>query len=148
MPGVFHDPPAQLIRQICLGQPLPKPYIITLRPLLDPPSSNAELGATRCTNFPRHLDAREQLHEPRFEVFAGVDVFAVGVGVRPDLRRTSQDPGATEIHVALVMEVAGLDSSQHGDAVVVGVVVVPLVALGVDEEHPIGETVVVVDDIA
>jgi hypothetical protein len=38
--------------------------------------------------------------------------------------------------------------SQHGEAVVVGVIVVPLVAVRVDEEDVVGEIVVVVDDVA
>jgi hypothetical protein len=37
---------------------------------------------------------------------------------------------------------------QHGEAVVVGVVVVPLVAVGVDEEDVVGEGVVVVYDVS
>ena len=37
---------------------------------------------------------------------------------------------------------------EHGQAVVVGVVVVPLVAVRVDEEDVVREGVVVIDDIA
>ena len=72
----------------------------------------------------------------------------MGVRMRFDLGRASQDPRTTDIDIALVSEVVGLESSEHGDAVIVGVVVVPLKALGVDEEHQVRETVVIVDYIS
>jgi uncharacterized protein YqgV (UPF0045/DUF77 family) len=46
------------------------------------------------------------------------------------------------------LEIGGLDVAQHGDTVVVGVVVVPLVARRVDEEHYIGEVFVIVNDVS
>lgn len=148
MPGVFHNSPTQFVRQIRLGQPLPEPDIVTPRPLLDLPSRHAKLRATGCTHLVGNLGAREQLHEAGLKVFACMDVFAMGVGMWTDLGRASQDPRTAEVHVALLLEVLGSKTPEHGDAVVVGVVVVPLEALRVDEEHHVGEAVVVVDNVA
>lgn len=107
-----------------------------------------ELGTARHAHFLGHLDAGEKLHEAGFEVFARVHILAVGIRVGSDFRGASEGPGAAEIHIALFQEVGDLEVAQHGDTVVVGVVVVPLVAQGVDEEHDFGEPVVVVDDIS
>lgn len=74
-------------------------------------------------------------------------VLAVRIGVRTDLDGATESPGAAQIDIALFLEVRHLKIAKHADAVVVGVVVVPLVLLGVDEEEDFGETVVVVDDV-
>lgn len=147
MPRILHNPPTQLILQIRLHQPLPKPLIITLRPLMNLPPRNPQLRTTRNTHFIRNLHARKQLHEARLEVFTRVHVFAVGIGVWTDFDGTSENPRAAQIHVALFLEVGDLKVAEHADTVVVGVVVVPLVLLGVDEEEGFREAVVVVDDI-
>ena len=72
----------------------------------------------------------------------------MGVRMRFDLGRASQDPRTTDIDIALVSEVVGLESSEHGDAVIVGVVVVPLETLRVDEEHHVREAMVIIDYIS
>lgn len=61
---------------------------------------------------------------------------------------TPKHPGAADVDVALGFEVGQLEAAEHGEAVVVWVVVVPLVAVGVDEEDVVGEGVVVVDYVA
>lgn len=147
MPRIFHNPPTQFILQIRLHQPHPKPLVITLRPLMNLPPRNPKLRTTRNTHFIRDLHARKQLHEARLEVFTRVHVIAVGIGVRTDFDGTSENPRAAQIHVALFLEIGDLEVAEHADAVVVGVIVVPLVLLGVDEEEGFGEAVVVVDDI-
>lgn len=147
MPGILHNPPTQLIRQVRLGQPLPKPYIVIPRPFEDLPPRCPELGAARHSNFLGNLRAREQLHKPLLEVLARMNVVAVGRRVRADLDRTAQDPSAAEIYITAVLEVGDLDAPYHWHAVVVGVVVVPLVALGVDEEDSLGEVVIMVNYI-
>lgn len=75
-------------------------------------------------------------------------IFAVGIGVRTDFDGASENPRAAQIHVALLLEVGDLEIAEHADAVVVGVVVVPLVLLGVDKEEGFGEAIVVVDNIS
>lgn len=71
----------------------------------------------------------------------------MGIGVRTDFDGTPENPRAAEVNVALFLEVRNLEVAEHANAVVVGVVVVPLVSLGVDEEDHFGQAVVVVDDI-
>lgn len=107
-----------------------------------------ELSTAGHAHFLGHLDAGEKLHEARFEVFTRVHILAVGIRVGSDFRGTPEGPGAAEIHIAFFQEVGDLEVAQHGDAVVVGMVVMPLVAQGVDEEHDFREPVVVVDDIS
>jgi hypothetical protein len=50
-----------------------------------------------------------------------------------NLHRTPEDPGAPEINVSLLLEVGELEMAEHGDTIIVGVVVVPLESLRVDE---------------
>lgn len=64
-----------------------------------------------------------------------------------DFGRTSQDPDTAEVHIALFLYIGYLEVLEHSEAVVVGIVVVPLVSFGVDEEHYIREMVIVVDYI-
>jgi hypothetical protein len=71
----------------------------------------------------------------------------VDVGKWVNLDRAAEGPDTAEIHVSFLLEVGGLEVAQHGDAIVVWVVVVPLEALGVDEEHYIGEVFVVIDNV-
>jgi hypothetical protein len=67
---------------------------------------------------------------------------------RLDLAGAAQRPSTPDIDVSFLFEVGNLKVSQHGEAIVVGVVVVPLVAVRVDEENVVRELVVVVDDVA
>lgn len=147
MPRILHNPPTQLILQFRLDQPLPKPLIITLGPLMNLPPRNPKLRTTRNTHFIRNLHSGKQLHEACLEVFTGVHVFAVGIGVRTDFHRTPENPRTAEVNVALFLEIRDLKVAEHTDAVVVGIIVVPLVSLGMDEQEGFGKTVVVVDYI-
>jgi hypothetical protein len=56
-------------------------------------------------------------------------------------------PGAAEAHVALGVDVGELQVGEHAGAVEEGVVVVPLVSLGVGEDGDRWEGVVVVDEV-
>jgi hypothetical protein len=67
---------------------------------------------------------------------------------RLDLAGAAQRPSTPDIDVSFLLEVGNLKVSQHGEAIIVGVVVVPLVAVRVDEENVVRELVVVVDDVA
>lgn len=111
------------------------------------PARDAKLRTTRRTNRLWHLNPREELHERVFEILAGVYVLAVRIGQRMDLLWTPQDPGTAQVNVTLLLEVWELEIAQHWHAIVVGVVVVPLVSLGMDEEDRVGEVVIIVDDV-
>jgi hypothetical protein len=67
---------------------------------------------------------------------------------RLDLAGAAQRPSAPDVDVPFLLEVGDLEVSQHGKAIVVGIVVVPLVAIRMDEENVVREVVVVVDDVA
>lgn len=148
MPRILHNPPTQFILQRCLSKPLPKPFVITLRPLMHLPPRDTKLRAARHAHFLRDLDAGKQLHEARLEILPRMDILAVCIAVRSNLRRASENPGAAQVDIALFLEVGDLETVEHRDAVVVGVVVMPLISLGMDEEHGFGETVIVIDDIS
>lgn len=65
-----------------------------------------------------------------------------------NLRRTAQDPGAAQIHVALFLEIWDLEVAKNGHTIVVGVIVVPLVSLGMDEKNRVGKIVVIINYIS
>lgn len=65
-----------------------------------------------------------------------------------NLAGTAERPGAAYIHVAFLLEVWQLEVSQHREAVVVGIVVMPLVSIRVDEEDVVGKGVIMVDYVS
>jgi hypothetical protein len=67
---------------------------------------------------------------------------------RLDLAGASQHPSTPDIDVALLLEVRNLEMAKHGNTIVIGVVVVPLVAVRVNEEDVVRKIIVVVDDVA
>lgn len=89
MPRVFHNAPTEVICQRCLQQPRPVMLVITPRPFSNFIARNGELRTARNAHFIWHIHARKQLLESRLEIFAGVDVVAVGIGQRVDFRGTS-----------------------------------------------------------
>ncbi len=64
-----------------------------------------------------------------------------------DFGGTTKDPHAAQVDVARSLDVISLQMSERGKGVVVGVVVVPGEAVGVDEDGVRGEGVVAVDDM-
>lgn len=68
--------------------------------------------------------------------------------VRLDLVWAAELPSTAQIDVAFLLEVGYLEVAQHHQAVVIGIVVVPLVSRRVQEERVIREVVVIVDDEA
>jgi hypothetical protein len=76
--------------------------------------------------------------------FSVLSLFLKGL----DLARAAQGPSTPDVDVPFLLEVGNLEMPQHGEAIVVGIVVVPLVAVRMDEENVVGKIVVVVDDIA
>lgn len=85
-----------------------------------------------------------------FVVAASMDRLSVLalLSQRLDLSWASQGPRAANVDITLFFEIGQLEVAKHGEAVVVGVVIVPLVTVGVNEKDVVGELVVVIDDIA
>lgn len=71
-----------------------------------------------------------------------------GVEEGPDFGGTAENPDAAEVDVAGGLDVGGLQVSEGDERVVVGVVVVPSKALGMDEDGGRGEGVVAVDEMS
>lgn len=122
--------------------------VVALRPFPDLPPRHAKLRTAGDPNDLGHFRPRKQLHESCLEVLPRMKILAVRVGEGMDFIRATQDPGAAQIDVSFFLNIGGLNFADHGNAIVVRVIVVPLVALGVDEEHDIGQVVVVVNDVA
>lgn len=114
-------------------------------------SSHGELRAAGDADGVGDLKVGEDLLEG-----ALVDVFGVNglvllggslVAEGPNLSRTAQDPGASQVDVTLLLEILETESLQERKRIVVGVVVVPLEALGVMEQNVSREGIVAVDDV-
>jgi hypothetical protein len=67
---------------------------------------------------------------------------------RLDLAGAAQGPSTPDVDIPFLLEVGNLEVSQHGETIVIGIVVVPLVAVRMDEENVVRKIVVVVDDVA
>lgn len=152
MPGILQHPPAQVIPQRRLCQPLPVRDVGLPRPAAHRLPRHGELGAARHANHRRDRGAGEQLLERRLVHVLGVDgLLALGLVVvleGLDLGGAAEHPGAAQVDVALLAEVVEAEALEEREGVVVGVVVVPLEALGVVEDDVAGEGVVSVDDVS
>lgn len=148
MPRILEDPPAQLVRQRGAEEPAAEMLVLRPRALAHLSGSDGELGAAGHADLPGHGGAWEQGLEAGLEGSAGVHVRAVDVGEGADLDGAAKQPDAAEVEVALLGQEGQPEVPEEGDVVVERVVVVPLVALGVDEDYVGGEAVVVVDDVA
>lgn len=126
MPRVLHNPPTEIILKWRLRQPFPEPHIVTLGPFADLPVRDSKLRAARYANLVWYVNPREQLHEAVLEILPRMHIVTVGIRVRVDLRRTSESPCTAQIDIALLLEIRHLETTEHGDSVVVGIVVVPL----------------------
>ena len=98
----------------------------------------------------RKLDIRKELTK-RFSVgmadSEGVRTLVVGALSWEDLVGTARRPGAAEGSIADFFDVRELEVLDGGNSVVHGIVVVPLVAFGVEEDHVVGQVIVVVNDV-
>jgi hypothetical protein len=75
-------------------------------------------------------------------------VVTVRIGVWVDLRRTSESPRTAQIDIALLLQIRHLETTEYGDSIVVGIVVVPLIALRVDEKHHVGQMVIIINYVS
>ena len=151
VPRILHDPPADLIFQRRFPQPRPDPLV--LRPSFSSdhlPCDPKLCAATGPHNVRHHAirssGVREQVQECGLVRLFGGQLLARVLHV--DLVRTAQRPDAAQVDIAGAQQMRVTEARQHGGAVVVGVVVVPLVLSAVDEEDRWGQGVVVVDHVA
>lgn len=146
VPGVLHDSSTDTIPQFRVHNPFPIPNILTLRSLPNLLFRSSKLRTTTHAYIPRNFNPGKQMHESLFVVSTRMYSFSVFslFSKRFDLIRTSKHPSASYVHVAFFLEVGKLEMSKHGKAVVIRVVVMPLVAVGVNEEDVVGQIVVVV----
>lgn len=110
---------------------------------------NGKLRTTRSTDHTWDLDAGEQLLKTVLvDVTGGGSVlWVVSIVMRSDLRLAAQAPGAAKVCEALGYDIGHLQAGQDVLIVIVRVVVVPLVALGMDKHCHIVQVIVVLDDV-
>ncbi|KAG5291499.1 hypothetical protein I7I48_03324 [Histoplasma ohiense] len=147
MPRILEDAPAQLVRQRGAEEPAAEMLVLRPRALVHLSGGDGELSAAGHADLSGHGGAREQGLEAGLEGSAGVHVRTVDVGEGADLDGAAKQPDAAEVEVALLGQEGQPEVPEEGDVVIERVVVVPLVALGVDEDDVGGEAVVVVDDV-
>lgn len=97
-----------------------------------------------------YLDPREKLLKRIFVVATSMYSFSVLAFLfqRVDFTRTPKGPRTSNVDVSFLLKIWELEMAQHGHAVIVWIVVVPLIAVRMDEEDVVGESVVVVYDVA
>ncbi len=152
MPSIFKHTAADGILHLGRQQPLAEADVVVAGPRAHRLARDAKLGAAGHAHLGGQRDAGEEVGKG-----LGVDVLGVGdavgvgrglgVGERADLDGAAEDPGAAQIDVPLLLEVGDAEALEQLQGVVVGVVVVPLEALGVVEEDVGGEGVVAIDDV-
>lgn len=150
MPGVLKHPPTDSVTQFSPHNPIAIFLVLLLRPLPNLVLRRSKLRTAAYTNSRWHFFTREQALKGLLVLSTrmhGLSVFAL-FSQRLDLVWAAEGPGAADVDVAFFLEVRQLEVAQHGETVVVGVIVVPLVAVGVDEEDVVGEGCVVVDYVA
>jgi len=150
VPGVLKHPPTDSIPQFSPHNPIAILLILLLAPLPNLVPRGRKLRTAAHPNSIRHLLPRKQALKSLLILSARMHSLSVFARFRQrlDLVGAAEGPGAADVDVAFFLEVRQLEVAKHGEAVVVRVVVVPLVAVGVDEEDVVGEGRVVVDYVA
>lgn len=152
VPRILQHAPAEVVLQVRLNQPLAVAHVVLLRPASYCLPAHRKLRAAGDADVVRHRHAGEQLLEGGLVDVLRVDGLVLlrrGLVERgTDLGGTAQDPDAAQVDVTLLLEVSPLETVEERQGVVVGVVVVPLEALGVVEGDVPGESVVAVDDVS
>lgn len=153
MPPIFKHAAADGIGQVRCQQPLAEADIVLAGPRAHRLARDAKLGAAGHAHLGGQRDAGEEVGKgPGVDVLGVGDAVGVGhglgVGDGTNLDGAAEDPGAAQVDVALLLEVGDAEALEQLQGVVVGVVVVPLEALGVVEEDVGGEGVVAIDDVS
>jgi hypothetical protein len=119
---------------------------------MDSFATNGKLGAACDADFLRNFKTGEKLLESSLVNVTGVYGLALlGRGLilnRPDLCRTAKNPDTSQVGVADLLEVVEAEVLEEGESIIVGVIVVPLEALGVVEDDVPGQGIVSVNDVA
>jgi hypothetical protein len=150
VPRIFQYTSTDVVAQACLHDPLPIPLILALLAFPDLLLGSSKLRTAADAHSARDLLARKKKLERLFVVSArmyGFSMLALFYQ-RLDLVGTPQRPRAANVDVSFTLEVWDLEMAQHRQAVIIGVVVVPLIAIRVDKEDVVREGCVVINDIA
>lgn len=152
MPRVFHHPSTYPVVQLRVVQPVAEALILCQRNAPNLVACKRKLRAAANGDEVRHdgILAKDFLERLVVAVarVALLLQLAVILFVRLDFFGAPHLPGAAQVDVALFLEIGQLEVAEDRQAVVVGVVVVPLVALGMQEENVVGQIVVIVNEVA
>jgi hypothetical protein len=150
VPRVLQDSSTDAVAQLCVHDPAPVPLIVALLSLADFLLGGSKLRTAAHTHIARHLFAGEEVLEGLLVVATSMHSFPVLAFLVQglDLAGASKQPCAPDVDISLLLEIWYLEMSKHGQTIVVGVIIVPLVAIWVNKEHVVRELVVMIDDVA
>ena len=150
MPRILQYPSADTVMEICFHDPVPVPYVLALLSFSDLLLCRGKLRTAAHANRTGDLQLRKQMLKRLFIVTTSMHslpVLALFLK-RLDLVGAAQRPRAADVDVSFFLEVGQLEVSQHRNTVVVGVVVMPLVAVGMDEKYIVRKGIVVVNYVS
>ena len=152
VPRVFKNSTAEVIAKSRYYQPLAESHILGAGTLADSLATDGKLGTACNTDFLGHFETGEEFLESGLVDVAGVNGLALlGRGFvlnGSDLSRAAKDPDTSQVGVADLLEIVETKVLEERKSIVVGVIVVPLEALGVVEDDVPGQGVVSVNDVA
>ena len=145
MPRVFKHAARLVVVQLRVQQPRAPALVLGARVAPDRPARHAELRAAAGGDHGRGGAVREQLRPDLPEALAGAgeEVFATAALVRlqfglVDVGGAADPPHAAQVDVAGAAQVRQLHTLDQSGVVLLRVVVVPLVASGMDEKYDVG----------
>lgn len=152
MPGIFENSTTESISQGRHNQPLAESHIFGAGTQMDSFATDGKLRAAGYADFLGDFKTGEQLLESSLVNVAcvyGLALLARGLILNgPDLGGASKNPDTSQVGIPNFLEVVESEVLEEGESIVVGVVVVPLEALGVVEDDVAGQGVVSVNDVA
>ena len=146
VPGILEDPAGGVVLDVRADEPVAHVLVFVECSGLDGISGGSELGAAVVRDGFWNSGAWKQLLEGACEVAHPVVEALFEFGWAEALG-TADGPVAAEVHVALHLQMVEAKPAEHSEPIVFRVVIVPLEAVGVGEDHVVWETVVVIDDI-
>lgn len=153
MPCVFQNSTAHIIIKPRFQEPISPPNEVVFWTSVDRLAGDSKLRAATHSYHLRHLDAGHQFLEGYFEHGlrrGGFYCFRAeiqGVVVRSNLTRASEDPDASEIDISRRLDVCEAQASKSRHGVVVGVVIMPSKARGVDEDSRVCDCIVAINEV-
>lgn len=149
MPGIFYNPSTDRVFQWCRKQPIPNALIVLDRLFLYLFLRSSKLRTARDTNCLWNVATWEELFKGLLVKMTRMSLslgWVYCIFERADLGRATQNPYTAQVEIPFLLEVRYAKLSQNRQAVIVGIVVVPLVSLRVEKENVCWQFVVVVDD--